>query len=269
MTSSGLVAQAPGSRLPALSSTASLGTVGLLAGISVWELGARAVDAVLLPPFSAVVARLVELALSGQIAASLAVSLGNLALGLLISLSVGIVLGSAMGWWRSVDYALGPYVNALLTAPSLVFAPIFFSFWGVDRGSIVALIVTYAVFVVIVNTSVAVKSIPTDLTEMAVSYNATRRQVFRFIVMPAAMPLIMAGVRLAVGRAVKGMINGEMFIAVVGLGRLIVSSGRQLDVATVLAVLIVVVAVALVLMRIVWLVEQRFTGWLPETRRTG
>jgi NitT/TauT family transport system permease protein len=65
------------------------------------------------------------------------------------------------------------------------------------------------------------------------------------------------------------MINGEMFIAVVGLGRLIVSSGRQLDVATVLAVLIVVVAVALVLMRIVWLVEQRFTGWLPETRRTG
>jgi NitT/TauT family transport system permease protein len=104
---------------------------------------------------------------------------------------------------------------------------------------------------------------------MATSFSATRRQMFRYIVMPAAMPLIIAGVRLGVGRAVKGMINGEMFIAVVGLGRLIVSSGRQLDVASVLAVLIVVVLVALVMMRVVWLVERRLTGWLPDTYRAA
>jgi NitT/TauT family transport system permease protein len=246
-----------------------LGALGLSAGLIAWELGARLADAVLLPPFSVVVARLVELVASGQIAGSLSVSLGNLALGLAISLSVGIAIGSAMGLSRSVDYALGPYVNALLTAPSLVFAPVFFSFWGVGRGSIIALIVMYAIFVVIVNTSIAVRAIPIDLAEMATSFSATRRQMFRYIVMPAAMPLIIAGVRLGVGRAVKGMINGEMFIAVVGLGRLIVSSGRQLDVASVLAVLIVVVLVALVMMRVVWLVERRLTGWLPDTYRAA
>jgi len=241
--------------------------LGLLIGIAAWEVGGRALDAVLLPPFTTVVARLGELLFTGQIVESLALSLGNLALGLAISLVAGIGIGSAMGWSRDVDYALGPYVNALLTAPSLVFAPIFFSLWGVGRESIIALIVSYCVFILIVNTSIAIRTIPDDLTEMAVSFNASRRQVFRYIALPAAMPLIMAGVRLAVGRAVKGMINGEMFIAVVGLGRLIVSSGRQLDVASVLAVLIVVVAVALVLMRFVGLIEERFISWLPETHR--
>jgi NitT/TauT family transport system permease protein len=253
--------------LPA--SPALQGAIGLALGSVLWEVTGRTIGGVLIPPFSAVIGRLVDLILSGEIAESLVVSLGNLALGLSISLVVGIGVGSAMGWWRSVDYALSPYVNALLTAPSLVFAPIFFSFWGVGRESIIALIVMYAVFVLIVNTSIAIRSVPEELVEMATCYSASRFQVFRYVVLPTATPLILAGVRLAVGRAVKGMINGEMFIAVVGLGRIIVISGRQLDVASVLAVLIVVVLVALALMRVLLIVEQRLTGWLPETARTG
>ena len=80
-------------------------------------------------------------------------------------------------------------------------------------------------------------------------------------------PLTMAGLRLAMGRAVKGMINGEMFIAIVGLGKVVTSSGNRFDAEGVLAVLILIIGVALVAVKVVQLVDQRLTSWLPSTSR--
>lgn len=245
-----------------------LGLVGILLGMAAWEVAGRSLDVLVVPPFSVVGARLIELVVSGQILPHLMISLTNLGIGFGISLVVGIAVGMAMGWFRSIDYALSPYVNALLTAPSLVFAPIFFAFWGVGRETIVALIVSYSIWVVIVNTSVAIREMPQDLAEMAISYGASPRHVFRYIAVPAALPLIMAGIHVALGRAVKGMINGEMFIAVVGLGLIIMNAGRALDIPTVLAVLLVVLIVGLSALQVFYVVERRLTHWLPSTSRS-
>jgi NitT/TauT family transport system permease protein len=164
---------------------------------------------------------------------------------------------------------LDPYINALLTAPSLVFAPVFFSIWGIGRESIIALIVTYAVFVISVNTSAAVRAAPETLIEMAHSFDCTPFQVFRLVTLPSATPLILAGVRIGVARAVKGMINGEMFIALLGLGRIIVDAQHQLDAATVWAVLLLVVVISLSLIWFVDRIDARLTRWLPSTARAG
>jgi NitT/TauT family transport system permease protein len=244
------------------------GAIGsLAAGLVIWEILGRAFEITFLPPASDVASRLVALLAEARIQPLLLSSLANLAIGLVISVVGGIGLGLLTGVSSTAAAALDPYINALLTAPSLVFAPIFFSIWGLGRESIVALIVTYAVFVIIVNTAAAVRAAPEGLREMARSFDATPAQTFWQVTLPAATPLILAGVRMGVARAVKGMINGEMFISLIGLGRMIRDAQHQLDATTVLAVLALVVIVSLALMSAIELMDARLTRWLPSTAR--
>ena len=104
---------------------------------------------------------------------------------------------------------------------------------------------------------------------MGRSYCATERQLFFKVILPAALPMIFAGLRLGMGRAVKGTINGEMFITAVGLGAVVISAGRRFDAATVLAVLLVIIIVALVGVKVIQLIDARMTSWLPSTARTA
>jgi NitT/TauT family transport system permease protein len=250
-----------------LGSMLGSGGFGLLVGLVLWEIAGRTLQYTFLPPASQVAARLVELVATGQVLPALASSLTNLALGFGIALALGLAVGLGMGGSRRFAAAVNPYVNALLTAPSLVFAPIFFSIWGLGRQSIVALIVTYSTFVIMVNTSGAVRAVAHDLGEMARSFNATPIQAFTWVTLPAATPLILAGVKVAAARAVKGMINGEMFIALVGLGKVIQDAQHQLDATTVIAILAIVVAVSLLLMAVIERIDLRLNGWLPRTER--
>ncbi|MFI0481054.1 ABC transporter permease [Actinomadura sp. 9N215] len=241
--------------------------VSLAAAAAAWELVGHLADASFFPPLSTVLDRLADMASSGLIFSSLRDSLINLVLGFAVSLAGGLAIGVAMGRYRKVEAALGVYVYALLTAPSLVFAPIFFSLLGEGRGSIVAVVVMYAMFVMIINTAAAIQAVPGHLVEMARSYGASEGKVLLRVMLPAAAPMIMAGVRLGVGRAVTGMINGEMFIAVVGLGRVVTQAGGRFDGASVLAVLLVIIAVALGAVALVQAVDRRITRWVPRTSR--
>jgi NitT/TauT family transport system permease protein len=146
---------------------------------------------------------------------------------------------------------------------------VFFSIFGSSnpRPTIIGVIILYTIFIVIVNTTAAIRSVPAPLIEMGRSYCATERQLFLRIILPAATPLIMAGVRLGMGRAVKGMINGEMFIAIVGLGAVVKKAGIRFDSEGVLAVLILIVIVAMILTKVVQFVDKRLTGWLPSNSR--
>jgi NitT/TauT family transport system permease protein len=244
------------------------GTLGSLAvGLVIWELLGRVFDPTFLPPVSEVAARMAELLADGAVRELLWWSLTNLAVGLSISIVAGVLVGLLTGLSSSAAAALDPWINALLTAPSLVFAPIFFSIWGLGRESIIALIVTYAVFVIIVNTAAAVRAAPEGLREMTRSFDATPAQTFWHVTLPAATPLILVGVRIGVARGVKGMINGEMFIALIGLGRMIRDAQHQLDATTVLAVLALVVTISLALIAMVELIDARLTRWLPSATR--
>jgi NitT/TauT family transport system permease protein len=241
--------------------------VSLGSGIIAWEIVARLWQVPFFPPFSRVVERLVELTLDGLILASLANSLVNLAIGFLVAVTVGVGTGMLMGAYRKVDMALEAYVYALLTAPSLVFAPIFFAMFGLSRIPVIAVIVMYSMFIIILNTAAAIRNVSPALIEMGRSFCASDRQLFFKIILPAALPLTMAGIRLGMARAVKGMVNGEMFIAAVGLGAVIMNAGRRFDAAAVLAVLLVTVGVALLMVKAVQVVDVRLTGWLPSTQR--
>ena len=255
-------------RSPVSTSAGSVSAISLLGGVAAWEIIGRIWTVSFFPPFSEVLSTLIELVASGEIIGNLIASLTNLVFGFAISVVGGVAVGLAMGMFPIINSALDMYVYALLTAPSLVFAPIFFSIFGLGRGSIIALIVMYAVFIIIINTADGVRSVPRELIEMARSYNASNAQIARWVIIPSAMPMIMAGLRIGVSRAVKGMINGEMFIAVVGLGRVVTQAGGRFDAAAVLAVLLVIIAVAWGAAAAVQAIDRKVTGWLPDVNRS-
>ncbi|MEX1135146.1 MAG: ABC transporter permease [Acidimicrobiia bacterium] len=213
-------------------------------------------------------ARLWEMTLDGEVYGHLSTSLINLAIGFTLSLVVGVTVGILMARVPLIEAALDTYVYAFLTAPVLVFAPIFFAIFGLGRQTIVAVIVTYTIFVIIINTHDGIKAAPRDLIEMAESFNASKTEIVRSVVVPAAGPAIMAGVRLGMGRAIKGMVNGEMFIAVVGLGGFVRRAGQSFDSETVLATVLLIVCVALLISAVIQLVDRRVNFWLPS-RLTG
>lgn len=244
-------------------SIASLGT-----GVVVWEILGRFMNLIFLPPASDVVRRMWTLIVSGELLPELFGSLQNLFLGFVISAVSGVVIGVAMARVRWLEQALDPYVYAFLTAPSIVFVPIYFSLFGLSHWAIIALIVQYAVFIVVVNTITAIQTVDTELVEMARVYGARNEVVVvQKVLLRAALPLIAAGLRLGLGRAIKGMINGEILIAVVGLGGMSSAFGRAFDPEGVLAILLVVIIVALVLDRGAQMFDNRVNSWLPKTYR--
>ncbi|MPZ86589.1 MAG: ABC transporter permease subunit [Nitriliruptorales bacterium] len=239
----------------------------ILTGVLGWEIIGQVADVAYFPPFSAVVGRLVALVASGVIIANVFNSLVNFIVAFAFSVVVGVTVGLLMGAIPQVQAALGIYVNALLTAPALVFAPIFFSVFGLGRGSIISLIIMYAIWLITISTADAVRGVDRQLLEMANSFMISRPQMFLKIMLPAALPRIMAGIRIGAGRGVKGMINGEMFIAAVGLGAVVQEGGRRFDAESVLAVLLVILAVAIVVDRIVTTLDQWLTSWAPSSGR--
>ena len=235
--------------------------LALIAGAVIWESLGRGLGLQWLPPFSQVIAALVQFVANGVILSNLRSSLISLVLGFALSLVFGVVLGALMGRYRIVEKAFDVYVHALFVCPSILFAPIFFAIFGLSDASRVAIIVVYSTFVIVINTATAIRTVDPSLVEMAYSFGCRERQIFTRILLPASLPLVFAGIRLGMGRAVKGMINGEMLIAFVGLGALAQKYGAQFDAAKVFAIAMVVLIIGLVSNALVQTLENRLTRW--------
>jgi NitT/TauT family transport system permease protein len=226
-----------------------------------WEILGRWLRFPFLPPFTRVLQASWELLASGKILANLAASLVGLAIGYALAVLLGVTLGALMGRYRNVEYLLDPYLTAGLASPALVYVPILFALFGVSRTAQIAVVFLYAVFVIIVNTMAGIRAVDGDLLAMAHSFGASERQLFWRVLLPASLPTTMAGLRVGMGRAVKGMINSEMFIALFGLGALIKAYGGRFDAEKVLGVLLYVVLVALIGTGLVQFVSRRLTSW--------
>jgi NitT/TauT family transport system permease protein len=234
-----------------------------------WEVVARAAKVSFIPPLVDVLQRLAEMMSSGVILEHLGTSLTNLAFGFGISVVFGTIIGIAMGLYWRVEAALDLYVYALLTTPTLIFAPVLYAIFGLGSGSIIALIVLYSILYIIINTAAAMHAASPEMLDMARSFNASRNTILRRIQLPAATPLVMAGMRVAAARAVRGMINGEMFIAATGLGALVIRAGSRFDATTVLALLLLIIVIAYAAIELVGAIDRRLTRWLPSNERAG
>jgi NitT/TauT family transport system permease protein len=236
----------------------------LLSLALLWEVTGRAMDSTLIPPLSQIGAAWWKLLSSGKLLSNLSMSLTTLVTGFCLAVLIGVVVGLLMGRFRAVEHFLDLYVNALMSAPSTAFVPVLILWFGLGVESRVAVVFLFAVFVIIINTMTGVKQVDTVLVEMARSFGAREKEIFFMIILPAALPAIMAGLRLGMGRAVKGMVTAEMLLTLTGIGAMIMQYGSSFATDSLFAVIFTVLLIALLTMRAVQWLDRRLTGWKAE-----
>ena len=235
---------------------ASLIVVALL-----WELMGRMGNAHLLPAFSKVVSAWLELLVTGQLVGALAVSLQALLLGFLVSVGVGVPLGLLMGRYRRLNAFLDLYMTALLTVPMISFIPFLVIAFGLGLHSRVWIVFLFAFVIIAINTAAGVRNADATLTEMARSFGAGERELFVKIILPAALPMIMAGIRLGMGRAVLGMVTSEMILSAVGFGVMLMTFSASFNTAALFATLLTIILLAVGLLTLIQYFDRRLMPW--------
>jgi NitT/TauT family transport system permease protein len=240
-----------------------LGTLGLAGFVVLWEAAARLemADPVLISSPTYVAVALKNWAFSGVLLRDLGTSLWELAVAFLASAVVGIPLGVAMGWSRPAEYAIDPFIWVLYSAPLVSFWPLFIIWLGIGVKSIIALAFLFSVVQIVINTMAGVRSIDPILIRCARSFNARSSDLFFKFTLPGALLMIIAGLRLALGRALIGVVIGELFSSNSGLGFHISYYGARLRFADVFAGLFVVVIVGICSTQLIRIAEIRMTRW--------
>lgn len=236
--------------------TFSLITLGLI-----WEAAGRTGNAYLLPPLSKVISAWLELLSSGELLRALGVSLQALSIGFFLSVLFGVPLGLLMGRYRRLESFLDIYMTALLSVPMISFIPFLVIAFGLGLHSRVWIVFLFAFVIIAINTTAGVRDVDPSLTEMARSFGAREGEVFVKVILPAALPMIMAGIRLGMGRAVLGMVTSEMILAVVGFGAMLMTFGASFNTPALFATLLTIVLLAVLLLAFVQHLDRRFTPW--------
>jgi NitT/TauT family transport system permease protein len=229
-----------------------------------WEAVGRILDTTLIPPVSKIAAAWFRLLMSGKLLDNLVMSLWTLVAGFLLAVLLGVVIGVLMGRFRPIEHFLDLYINALMSAPMTAFVPLLIMWFGLGVESRIAVVFLFAFFVIVVNTLTGVKHVDRVLVEMGRSFGAKEREVFFKIMLPAAMPAIMAGIHLGMGRAVKGMVTAEMLLTLTGIGGMIMQYGSAFATDALFAVILTILIVAMITMKLIQMLDRRLTGWKAE-----
>jgi NitT/TauT family transport system permease protein len=240
----------------------SLSLLGLLGGLIIWEILGRLGLSPAFPPLTDVLRSIVEVWPSPRFLEALRDSLTSVAISLPPAILLGVLLGLLMGRFKIIEWLFDTYVNIFLSLPLVALIPVLFLIFGLGRGSVLATIVIYTFFIVVVNTVAGVKTADPRLIEMAVSFGAKEQEILRRVVLPAALPLIFAGIRIATGRSIRAVIIAEQVIGLVGLGGLIQRLGGAFAVEDLYAVILFVGLLGLLSMETVRFFEQRAMPWL-------
>jgi len=196
--------------------------VGFASLFALWHVASvYLLNSVLFPPPLRVIAKAVELAEDGTLWSNASVSLQRIALGFLFGSLLGVPLGLAIGSFAIVRRLLEPYTEFLRFIPATALITVAVIWFGIGEGSKVFLIIYTTIFIVIINTAAGVSAVAPNKIRAAKSLGASRAQVFFFVALPATLPYILTGMRLAMGNSFVTIIAAELVAANAGLGKMI------------------------------------------------
>jgi NitT/TauT family transport system permease protein len=242
------------------------GILSVAGGLILWELVSWFVvdNALFLAAPSQIAVATYHLAATGELWKHIKVSAEEFALGYAIASVLGIAIGFAMASGDTMKQALQPWVSGLNATPTIALAPLFILWLGIGIWSKVVVVIFFVLFGVAINTEAGLRTTSERLIEMLRSFGATPRQIFFKVSLPSAVPSILAGLKLGIGRGLVGVVIAEFFGSRAGLGRLISQSADAFNMPD-LFVGVVVLAVAGIVMTagFVWL-ERRLVPWTKD-----
>jgi ABC-type nitrate/sulfonate/bicarbonate transport system permease component len=205
-----------------------------------------------------------EMFASGSVWSPLGVSATAFAIGLALAIAAGLPLGILLGRSKTLDAMFDPFITAFNATPRLVFLPLLMLWFGIGLWSKVAVVFLGALFPLLINTYEGVRNADKLLINVVRSFGASEWDIARLVVVPNALPFIVVGLRLAIGRAVLGVVVSEFFGSQEGLGVVMVRAASAFQVNVVFAGLIIFAALSLAMTGLVKLLEDRMTRWRPQ-----
>ncbi|MFL5084742.1 MAG: ABC transporter permease [Xanthobacteraceae bacterium] len=199
--------------------------------LALWEMLGNRIDPVLFTKPTLVALAAVQMVASGELWTYLAPSLVVLAIGLSLAAVIGIAVGLALARFWVVDVAFGVYITFLYSIPSVALVPLIVLWTGYETTAKVVILFLFAFFPMAINTYQGVKNVDPKLIEVGRAFRCSEGQLWANIVLPGALPFIVTGLRLAVGRGLIGMVLADLYTAISGIGYLIVrtASTYQVD----------------------------------------
>jgi NitT/TauT family transport system permease protein len=206
----------------------------------------------------------VQLFASGEIWNDLRVSGIEFFWGYFLSVIVAIPFGIAVGWYKRMSYVFDPFINAMNATPRVALLPLVIIWLGIGILSKVGIIFLGAVFPILINTRDGVKTTPYNLLNAARSFGASQWQIFRSVVLPSTVPFILTGLRLGVGRALIGVMVGELYAATAGIGFMITVAGATFQTDKVFVGVLIFAITGMIAMELLTKLEARFSKWRPK-----
>jgi len=245
---------------------ASAGLMSIVGGLLLWELVSRFLidNALFLAAPSQIAIAIYNLAVTGQLWHHIAVSGIEFVVGYVIASALGIPLGLAMASSHTVKQACQPWVSGLYATPTVALAPLFILWFGIGIWSKVLVIIFLVMFPVTINTEAGLRTTSDRLIEMLRSFGATPRQIFFKVSLPSALPFLLAGLKIGIGRGLIGVVVAELFGSRAGLGRLISQSSDAFNMPELFAGVVVLAAAGIVMTAGFGWLETRLVPWTKD-----
>jgi len=242
------------------------GTLSVVGGLLAWELISRFIVAN--PLFLAAPSQIMEaiwsLTLSGQMEKHIWISAIEFAIGYVIASIIGIGIGFGMANSPRFKQAMQPWISGLYATPTIALAPLFILWFGIGIWSKVLVVIFLVLFPVTINTEAGLRTTSERLIEMLKSFGASGRQIFFKVSLPSALPFILAGLKLGIGRGLIGVVVAELFGSRAGLGRLISQSADAFNMPELFAGVIVLAVAGIAMTAGFGWLEKRLVPWTKD-----
>ena len=210
----------------------------------------------------------IELFSTGEIWPDIAASAQAFLWGYLAAIVIGVPLGLVTGWYRRAQYIVGPFVDVMNAVPRITFLPILVLWFGIGLWSKIAVVFLGAVIPIAIATSSGVAANETRFLRVARSFGASPLKLFTSIILPGTVPFIFTGLKYGAGRALLGVVVGEVYASTVGVGHMIADAGNTLRTDDVFVGVLVFTVAGLVINAVLDRLEKHFERWRPaEARR--
>jgi NitT/TauT family transport system permease protein len=222
-----------------------------------WEIFGRLGVSTLVPPISEIVLAMGRVVSTQMFSDAIAITFQAFGIGMALSIVIGLIVGVAMARIRLVGDVMGMWINIFESSPISAVVPLLLAVLGFGMTTMVVTVFLFSVWVIALDTQVGVQHASKSLIEMARSFGASRRALYTKIIFWAALPEILAGLRLGVIRGVKGVIIGQLLIAIVGFGFLFETYSRKFIMPEMWAVVLIIFAFAWGISELIGVVERR------------
>jgi NitT/TauT family transport system permease protein len=242
------------------------GILSVVGGLLLWEVVSRVLIAnpLFLAAPSQIAWAVYDLSASGELEKHIAASGSEFLIGYVIASFIGIAFGFGMASSNRFRQALQPWISGLYATPTIALAPLFILWLGIGIWSKVLVVITLVLFPVTINTEAGLRQTSDRLVEMLKSFGANGRQIFFKVSLPSAVPFILAGLKIGIGRGLIGVVVAELFGSRAGLGQLISTSADTFNMPELFAGVIVLATAGITMTAgFAWL-EGRLVPWTKD-----